>query len=93
MFTKFWRHTDRQAFFKKWSNRVQDISKHVNPSKIGYRKFSRIHYFLLMHIEESKKKKIREKGRKIIAFSNELFGQKDNEHNVLQQVFHTLFFV
>ena len=46
-----------------------------------------------MHIEESKKKKIREKGRKIIAFSNELFGQKDNEHNVLQQVFHTLFFV
>ena len=36
------------------SIRVQDISKHVNPSKIGSRKFSRIQYFLLMYIEESK---------------------------------------
>ena len=28
--------TDRQRFSKNWSNRVQDISKHANPSKTGY---------------------------------------------------------
>ena len=36
-------------------NRVQDISKHINPTKTRGRKFSRIQYFLFMHIEESKK--------------------------------------
>ena len=40
-------------FVKKWSNRVQNISKHVNPSNIGFRKCSPIQYFLLMHVEES----------------------------------------
>ena len=40
--------------FSKWSNRVQDISKHVNPSKNGCRKFWRIQYFLTMYIEENK---------------------------------------
>ena len=33
--------TDRQAgIFLKWSNRVEDISKHVNPPKTGCQKFS-----------------------------------------------------
>ena len=43
------------VIFQKGSNRVQDISKHVNPSKIGSRKFSRIQYFLLIYIKESNK--------------------------------------
>ena len=40
--------------FYKWSNLVQDISKHENPLKTGCRKLSLIQYFLLMFIEESK---------------------------------------
>ena len=48
-------HRYRQAdIVWKWSNHVQDISKHGNPSKTLSRKFSRIQYFLLMYIEESK---------------------------------------
>ena len=43
--------------FKKWSNFVQDISKYVNSSKTGYRKFSGIWYLLLMIIDKSKKEK------------------------------------
>ena len=49
-----YKQTDKQADISlKWSNRVQDIPKHVNPSKTGCRKFSRLQYFLLMYIEES----------------------------------------
>ena len=45
-------HTD---IFLKWSNRVKDISKHINLSKIRGRKFSRIEYILHMNIEEINK--------------------------------------
>ena len=54
MFTKFWKHTDRQTLPKKWSNRVQHIPKHVNPLEISCRKFSRILYFLLIYLGENK---------------------------------------
>ena len=48
-------HTHTQTdIFQKWSKRVQDVSKRVNPSKTGSRIFLRKQYFLLIYIEESK---------------------------------------
>ena len=48
-------HTHRQTdIFQKWSKRVQDVSKRVNPSKTGSRKFLRKQYVLLIYMEESK---------------------------------------
>ena len=39
---------------QKLLGRIQDISKHVNPSNTRCRKFSQAQYFLLMYLEESK---------------------------------------
>ena len=45
---KFFSRTHKQThIYYKWSNRVQDILKRVNPSKTGSPKFARNQYFLL----------------------------------------------
>ena len=50
------RHAGRQTFFKKYSNRVQDIPKCVNSSKSRKLKtFTIPIHFLLQNIEENKK--------------------------------------
>ena len=50
-------HTYRQKtdIFQNWTNHVQDVSKHENPSKNGSRNLSQMQYFLLLYVEESKK--------------------------------------
>ena len=60
-------HTD---IFEKWSGRVQDISKHVNPLKTGCLKFLQTQYFLLMYIEENKNKTTQIKNLKVSYGTN-----------------------
>ena len=48
--------------------------KHVNPSKTGCGKFSRIQQFLHMHIEESKKQRICEVWMKLVHLFQKDFG-------------------